>query len=160
MEEKIYDIRRVYPLEDMMLGVMFENGIFKKYDVSQLISEIPDFVQLKDRALFCKAEVACGGSFVRWNSSLDISEYELYKNGTEWKDAPKEDYIVSEIVARFRQLRHERSITQYTLAENTGIKQANIARIENGGRIPNITTLIRLGKALGYTLRWEKEVLK
>lgn len=157
MAEKIYDIRRVYPLEGMVLGVMFENGVFKKYDVSRLIPEIPEFEQLKDRRLFCKAEVACGGAFVRWNSRLDLSEYELYQNGTEWEDAPEDDYLVSEIVARFRQLRHEQGMTQHELSEKTGIRQSNIARMENGGRVPNIATLIKLGRALGYNLHWGKK---
>ena len=155
MQEKIYKIRKVYPLEGMVLGILFENGVFKKYDMAQLIPEIPDFKRLEDRKLFEMAKPDLKFAVV-WDSELDLSEYELYKNGTEGKDPPENDYFISEIVAKFRELRQKAHITQKELALKTGVKQPCIARMENGGRVPNIATLIKLGKALGYTLHWGK----
>lgn len=157
MSERTYCILRVYPLENMVLGVLFENGVFKKYDMAQLIPEIPDFKRLEDRKLFEMAKPDYGGSAVVWDSELDLSEYELYKNGTEWKDPPENDYYISEIVANLRELRQKAHITQKELARRTGIKQPCIARMENGGRVPNIATLIKLGRALGYNLYWGKK---
>lgn len=154
---KIYKIRKVYPLENMVLGVLFENGTFKKYDVGQLIPTIPPFIALRDRKLFEKVEVAFGGAGVRWNSELDLSEYELYTNGIPWKNPPKQDVPVSNLVAQFRALRQKAKRTQQELADQTGIKQSCIARMENGGRTPNIETLLQLGQALGYTLKWERK---
>ena len=154
---KVYKIRKVYPLENTILGVLFENGTFKKYDVSQLIPEIPAFAALQDQKLFAKAEVAFGGAGVRWNSELDLSEYELYTNGTPWNNPPKQDVPVSNLVEQFRKLRQKAKQTQQDIAAKTGIKQSCIARLENGGRTPNIETLLQLGNALGYTLQWKRK---
>ena len=154
---KIYKIRKVYPLENMVLGVLFGNGVFKKYDLSRLIPEIPVFKKLKNRKLFCKAKVDFDGAAVVWNSEIDLSEYELYKNGVEWKNPPKEDIPVSNLVEQFRALRKKAKRTQQEIADKTGIKQSCIARMENGGRTPNLETLLQLGKALGYTLQWKRQ---
>lgn len=154
---KIYKIRKVYPLENMVLGVLFENGVFKKYDVSRLIPDIPVFKQLENRNLFCKARVDFGGSAVVWNSEIDLSEYELYKNGVAWENPPIADVPVANLVEQFRVLRKKAKRTQQELADKTGIKQSCIARMENGGRTPNIETLLQLGNALGYTLQWKRQ---
>ena len=154
---KIYKIRKVYPLENMVLGVLFENGVFKKYDLSRLIPEIPVFKQLKNRNLFRKARVDFGGAAVVWNSEIDLSEYELYKNGTAWENPPVADVAVSNLVAQFRALRQKAKRTQQDIADQTGMKQSCIARMENGGRTPNLETLLQLGKALGYTLQWKRQ---
>ena len=153
---QIYKILKVYPLENMILGVLFENGVFKQYDVSSLISEIPQFKQLRNKGLFNKVKVAFGGSGVRWNSELDLSEYELYKNGKKWKNPPIKDIPVVSLIEQFRKLRLKAKKTQQEIANKLGIKQSGIARIENGGRTPNIETLLQLGSAIGYTLQWKR----
>ena len=147
---------KVYALENMVIGVMFSNGEFKKYDLEPLCKKWPVFNTLKDIKLFKKAKVDVGGYGIVWNDEIDIAMEEVYANGVAWENAPLADYAIFNIVAQFRKLRHQKGITQYDLAEKTGIKQSNIARMESGGRLPNITTLIKLGNALGYTLHWGK----
>ena len=42
------------------------------------------------------------------------------------------------------QIREEKGLTQVELAELSGVNQANISRIENGERLPNIYTLQKI----------------
>lgn len=44
-------------------------------------------------------------------------------------------------------------MTQQQVAEKTGIKQPAIACMENGGREPQLSTMLRLFDTLGYDLK-------
>lgn len=48
-----------------------------------------------------------------------------------------------------RAVRNEREWTQEVLAERSGIQAAEISRIENGRRDPQVSTVLRLAAALG-----------
>ena len=71
----------VTPAEDMQLLVCFENGIKKKYDTKQLLSQFPYYDKLKDEAFFKLVKVECGGCGVGWDEDIDISEVELWEGG-------------------------------------------------------------------------------
>ncbi|MBQ0084647.1 MAG: helix-turn-helix transcriptional regulator [Prevotella sp.] len=49
-------------------------------------------------------------------------------------------------------IREEKGLTQTELAELSGVNQANISRIENGERLPNIYTLQKIANSLGMQL--------
>lgn len=53
---------------------------------------------------------------------------------------------------RIAQLRMEAGISQYKLAELTGLVPGNIARIETGKYSTGIDILSKIGDALGYQL--------
>lgn len=53
---------------------------------------------------------------------------------------------------RIAQLRMEAGISQYKLAELTGLAPGNIARIETGKYSTGIDILSKIGNALGYKL--------
>ena len=53
---------------------------------------------------------------------------------------------------RISRLRMEAGISQYKLADLTGISQGNIARIESGKYSAGIDLLPKIGDALGYEL--------
>ena len=53
---------------------------------------------------------------------------------------------------RISRLRMEAGISQYKLADLTGISQGNIARIESGKYSTGIDLLSKIGDALGYEL--------
>ncbi|MBF0469112.1 MAG: DUF2442 domain-containing protein [Desulfamplus sp.] len=74
-------IKKVLPLDDMVLSVEFENGISKLYDVKQLIPGFPIYERLRNRALFNLVHVDCSGCAVAWNEDIDISELELWEGG-------------------------------------------------------------------------------
>lgn len=59
---------------------------------------------------------------------------------------------------RIAQLRMEAGISQYKLAELTGLAPGNIARIETGKYSTGVDLLSKIGDALGYKLDFtEKE---
>ena len=76
-------IRRVVSakaIDDHTLLVRFDNGEEKRYDVAPLFAR-KDFAALKDAKLFEAVKVEKGGYAVFWNADIDISEYELWRNG-------------------------------------------------------------------------------
>lgn len=78
-------VKDVTPLDNLTLSVLFVNGVRKKYDVKQLFAEFgPMFEPLRDNpALFKNVHVDCGGCGIAWNEDIDISECELWENGTD-----------------------------------------------------------------------------
>ncbi len=149
--------RKVYPLEGMVIGVLFADGTFKKYDLEPLCEKWPVFKGLYHKDLFKSVHIEAGGAGIVWNDEIDIAAEEIYFDGVPWPEAPHIDAPVAELVAQFKKLRKAAKLTQQDIAEKTGMLQANIARIENGWRTPNIETLLQLGQALGYTLKWERK---
>jgi transcriptional regulator with XRE-family HTH domain len=49
-------------------------------------------------------------------------------------------------------VREQRGLTQRQLAARAGMKQPQIARLEQGGYLPNMSTLLRLLQVLGARL--------
>jgi transcriptional regulator with XRE-family HTH domain len=50
---------------------------------------------------------------------------------------------------RVRELRKKRGLTQVEFASLCGVPQSRISTIENGSRVPNVETVLRLAHALG-----------
>jgi hypothetical protein len=63
------------------LLVRFRNGEPRTYDCGPLLSR-RQFRLLMDPAFFRAVHVDAGGCYGRsWNDNIDLSEYELWKNG-------------------------------------------------------------------------------
>lgn len=75
-------IRYIEPLPNYRLFIIFDNGIIKVYSMKEKL-QLPAFQPLQDIALFNQAHVGSGGYGVVWNDRIDLSEYELWKNGIE-----------------------------------------------------------------------------
>ena len=73
-------IQSAIPKEHYTLFIKFDNREERVYDVSPLLTK-KMFSPLKNKALFKKVKVDKGGYAVYWNKDIDISEYELWKNG-------------------------------------------------------------------------------
>lgn len=86
-------VKEVKALDDLMLYVLFVNGVEKLYDVKQLLPEFPQmFTPLRDNpALFKNVVVDCGGCGISWNEDIDISECELWENGTPLEPLTADD---------------------------------------------------------------------
>ncbi|ABY93758.1 DUF2442 domain-containing protein [Thermoanaerobacter brockii subsp. lactiethylicus] len=78
----MYKVVSVKPTDDYKLLVTFDNGIVKEYDMKPKLNEW-QFELLKSKAFFKAVKVDPGGYGVSWNSEMDLSEYELWKNGKE-----------------------------------------------------------------------------
>ena len=58
-----------------------------------------------------------------------------------------------DIIKATIEARKNANLSQQELSELSGIKQPNIAKLENYSRTPQITTLIKLLYPMGYTLK-------
>ena len=81
---------------------------------------------------------------------------------TNWKDfrnglnlTPEEEEIINlekSLINAVVEAREENGLTQKQLSELCGIKQPVIARLESAVHSPQINSMIRILKPLGYTL--------
>jgi hypothetical protein len=76
-------INRVTPQQDLDLLVEFNNGVQKKYNVGLLFYHFPEYKILEHKPLFDTVYVDCGGCSVAWTPDIDISEWELWDNGSK-----------------------------------------------------------------------------
>ena len=79
--EKI-KIKKVTPQSNLVLLVEFNNGVHKEYNVSTLFTRFPEYKILEHRPLFNSVYVDCGGYSIAWTPDIDISEWELWDNGS------------------------------------------------------------------------------
>ena len=86
---------------------------------------------------------------------------------TNWEDfrqevnlSPAEEEIISlekALISTVVEAREESGLTQKQLSELCGIKQPVIARLESAVHSPQINSIIKILKPLGYTLAVVKE---
>ena len=60
--------------------------------------------------------------------------------------------VAAEIGQRIRRAREDSGLTQQDLADRTGIRRPNIARLERGSGLPNLATLIKVADGLELSL--------
>ena len=65
---------------DRTLLIEFSDREFKQYNISNLLNK-PMFAPLKNPSFFKNFRIEAGGYGLVWNEDIDISEYELWKNG-------------------------------------------------------------------------------
>ncbi|MBD1867189.1 DUF2442 domain-containing protein [Cyanobacteria bacterium FACHB-471] len=73
-------IHQAQAIDDTTLIIEFTNREIRKYDIRPLL-QIPMFAPLRQPAFFRSFKVEPGGYAIAWNEDIDISEYELWKNG-------------------------------------------------------------------------------
>ncbi|VEN73138.1 conserved hypothetical protein [Candidatus Desulfarcum epimagneticum] len=74
-------IKSVKTVEKNTLIVHFSNNEKRKYDVTPLLNK-KMFSALKNSAFFKNVRIDTGGYALIWNEDIDISEYEIWRNGT------------------------------------------------------------------------------
>lgn len=83
--------------------------------------------------------------------------------GSKFKDLWNDDNFISDeqrtkidlevdLITKLIEAREKEGITQAKLAEMSGLKQSAIARLENMTTTPQVDTMIKVLKPLGYTL--------
>ena len=144
----------VKPMDDMMLSVVFQNGIEKNYDVRNLYDDFPQFKALEERNLFEEIQVDVGGYGISWNDELDIDANTIWEEGTETGVKQKMDvlHLLADSLIRSRE---NVGLTQKQLSEKVGIYQADISKIERGLANPSVYTLKRLADGLDAELKIE-----
>ena len=79
-------IESVQPTENMLLHVRFVNGEQRIYNCEPLTSR-PQFKLLTVPAFFHSVHVDPGGYGISWNDDVDLSEYELWMNGSPLEES-------------------------------------------------------------------------
>lgn len=79
--ERFPKIKKVQPLEGKRLIVTFDNNVKKIYDCSPLLKE-EVFKPLQNDLLFKDVKADKYGYGVIWSDELDLSESELWINGS------------------------------------------------------------------------------
>jgi hypothetical protein len=69
-------------IDDLTLLIEFSNQDRKRYDISRLLDNLM-FKPLRNPAFFRSFQVDEGGYGIAWNEEIDLSEYELWQNGTD-----------------------------------------------------------------------------
>ena len=64
----------------------------------------------------------------------------------------QKERVKNQILTSYINLRKERGVTQQEIADRTGIKRTNVARIESGRNAPTIEVLVKLAAALDMEL--------
>jgi transcriptional regulator with XRE-family HTH domain len=65
--------------------------------------------------------------------------------------------LVADLVDEIIEKRQSLGLTQRDLAEKTGLKQSAIARMESGGAIPRLDTILRVALAMGLKFKLIKD---
>lgn len=89
-------IESVVPLEKKRLLVTFVGGVQKIYDCRNILN-LERFQLLKQDAFFKAVTVDPGGYGISWNDEMDLSEYELWHNGTEVEPGEEGDYDLMQV---------------------------------------------------------------
>ncbi len=82
-------------IDDFTLRVEFSNQEIKTYDIHKLLDK-PMFFPLKNPAFFRNFRIEEGGYAIVWNREVDLSEYELWKNGQDVEKNVPGSHVLSE----------------------------------------------------------------
>lgn len=145
-------ILNVEPQDSLVLAVTFQNGIIKSYDVKQLYTVFPQFMELQSHPeLFFRVKVDAGGYGVSWNDELDLEAEEIWENGKDTGMTARVS-VYMHLASQLQEARSRKGLTQKQLSERTGINQGDISKIENGTANPSVMTLMRLAEGMGVDL--------
>ena len=95
-----------------------------------------------------------------------MSKEQLSPRGRVWKEVRQELFTPEEraasrlrvtLMIELTRARNEQGLSQKKLEELSGVKQPVIARLESAAHSPQINSMIKILKPLGYTLAVVKE---
>lgn len=78
---KIPKIVNVIPEKNLLLIVTFSDGSKRYYDCNQVLDRNEYYNRLNNFHYFKNVQIDNGGHGVSWDDEVDISEYEIFKNG-------------------------------------------------------------------------------
>ena len=112
-------------ISDTLLIVKFTNQAIKLYDVSQLFNR-PMFAPLQQPAFFKNFTVEPGGYGLVWNQDIDISEYELWKNGVSIEEDAFPDLQVSQLKEQLAAIYEAEGVSLSTLLDELQAERQTI----------------------------------
>ncbi|MBQ9767933.1 MAG: DUF2442 domain-containing protein [Lachnospiraceae bacterium] len=147
-------IKFVKALDNLKLSVVFQSGTEKEYNVRGLYPVFPQFEEFETSPeLFRQVKVDAGGYGISWNDELDLDAEEIWECGITVgkKEVGLADMVAEQLISA----RGSIGMTQCRLAEETGIYQADISKIERGLANPSLVTLQRLADGMDMEVRIE-----
>ncbi len=72
-------------IDETTLLIEFSNHDRKQYSIKHLLDK-PMFSLLRNPSFFRNFQIDNGGYGIIWNDEMDLSEYELWRNGTDVAD--------------------------------------------------------------------------
>ena len=148
-------IKEIKILDKFVVLAIFQDGTEKRYDISRLFADYPQFSQLKKEVgLFESVTVDVGGYGISWNDELDLAAEEIWNNGENTGVFGFLD-VLDEVGFNLTKARDSIGITQKELADNVKIYQGDISKIERGQANPSIKTLQRLAEGMGMRVKVE-----
>lgn len=142
-----HKIKTIKALDNLKLLAVFQDGTEKEYNVRALDSIFPQFKELEmNPELFAQVKVDVGGYGISWNDELDLAADEIWECGITV--GKKEVGLANMVAERLVSARDSVGMTQCCLAEETGIYQADISKIERGLANPSLLTLQRLADGM------------
>lgn len=87
------------------------------------------------------------------NNSPIGTSWKQYKETRMTAEERDELKLKADIVSEILESRKKQGLTQKQLEEKSGVKQPIIARLENGVTDPQLTTLLKVLRPLGKTLK-------
>lgn len=148
-------IKKVKPLENFVVSVIFQDGVEKKYDMGRLFAKYPQFRTFESVAgLFEQVQVDVGGYGISWNDELDLDAETIWNDGESTGKVHEVDFM-SLLGANLTKARETSGMTQKELAEEVHMYQADISKIERGLANPSVQTLQRLTEGMGMELKIE-----
>lgn len=150
----IHRIKSVKPLDDLIILVVFRNGVEVKYDITQLYDKFPQFKKLEVNNLFEKVSVDVGGYGLVWNDELDLDAEDVWQYGVRTGGQYDIDINFS-LAEKLIEARNSVGMTQKQLSEAASMYQADISKIENGTANPSVQTLKRIAEGMNMTVKIE-----
>lgn len=158
-------IKKITPVGDLKLHIVFDDGYTVIYDVKEDINNIPYYSLLESEdGLFEQVHLDPSRSRIYWTDEIDLPSDILYEYGEPTNElmveATKDDWdgkdnvqaLCNEIIRELVKLRKEKGLTQHQLAAISGVKQPAIARLEKGDCVPKTDTITKLLSAMGKRL--------
>lgn len=150
-----YRIKKVKPLENFVVAVIFQDGVEKEYDMKQLFDKFPQFkVFENEKGLYEKVAIDASGYGRIWNDGLDLATDEIWYNGKATGNIHEVD-IMSQLGVNLTKARDIAGMTQKELSPKVSIYQSDISKIERGNANPSVKTLQRLAEGMGMKLKIE-----
>ena len=152
-------IKKITPVGDLKLHIVFDDGYTVIYDVKEDINNIPYYSLLESEdGLFEQVHLDPSRSRIYWTDEIDLPSDILYEYGEPTNElmveATKDNVqaLCNELIRELVKLRKEKGLTQHQLAAISGVKQPAIARLEKGDCVPKTDTITKLLSAMGKRL--------
>jgi DNA-binding XRE family transcriptional regulator len=144
-------ITKIKTCNNLIIEATFADGEVVIFDVKTLFDKFPLFRDLEKKDLFEKVVIDGTGYGICWNDKLDLSSDGIYSKGKHVRKVdPEIRIIVGQNIAQAREDKH---MSQRDLSKKSGVMQAEISKIELGKGNPTISTLQKIAKALGKSLK-------